>query len=204
MKNVVLCGSMKVKDQILKVADELKSLGYEALLPVECMEGRPKEIASRAHFGRIVDARNQFILIVNATKNGIENYIGPNSFAEIAFGFYHDKEVFVLNDFYEPYRDELEGWGAVALHGDLSKLNDFEYKDEPDILRLATQIFLNANAISTALLQRKMHIGFGRAAAIIDELEDMGIISEPRKVGNRLKREILISSIEEYDNPAKL
>ena len=87
----------------------------------------------------------------------------------------------------------------VALHGDLSKLNNYEYKEEPDALRLATQIFLNANAVSTALLQRKMRIGFGRAAAIIDELEDMGVISEPRKVGNSLKREVLISSIEEYD-----
>ena len=199
MKNVVICGSMKVKDQILKVADELKSLGYEAILPVECMEGQPKEIASRAHFGRIVNPSNNFILIVNATKGDIDNYIGPNSFAEIAFGFYHDKKVFVLNDFYEPYRDELEGWGVVALHGDLSKLNNYEYKEEPDALRLATQIFLNANAVSTALLQRKMRIGFGRAAAIIDELEDMGVISEPRKVGNSLKREVLISSIEEYD-----
>lgn len=190
---------MKVKDQILKVADGLKSLGYEAILPVECMEGKPKEIASRAHFGRIVNPSNNFILIINATKGDIDNYIGPNSFAEIAFGFYHDKEVFVLNDFYEPYRDELEGWGVVALHGDLSKLNNYEYKEEPDALRLATQIFLNANAISTALLQRKMRIGFGRAAAIIDELEDMGVISEPHKIGNSLKREVLISSIEEYD-----
>lgn len=122
MKNIVLCGSMKVKDEIIRVQELLKEKGYNVLLPVECMEGKPKVIASRAHFDRIVNSDNEYILIVNATKNGIENYIGPNSFAEIAFAFYHNKKTFVLNEFYEPYLDELEGWGVLELHGDLDKL----------------------------------------------------------------------------------
>lgn len=122
MKNIVLCGSMKVKDEIIRVQELLKEKGYNVLLPVECMEGKPKVIASRAHFDRIVNPDNEYILIVNAAKNGIENYIGPNSFAEIAFAFYHNKKTFVLNEFYEPYLDELEGWGVLELHGDLDKL----------------------------------------------------------------------------------
>lgn len=122
MKNIVLCGSMKVKDDIIRVQELLKEKGYNVLLPVECMEGKPKVIASRAHFDRIVNPDNEYILIVNAAKNGIENYIGPNSFAEIAFAFYHNKKTFVLNEFYEPYLDELEGWGVLELHGDLDKL----------------------------------------------------------------------------------
>lgn len=122
MKNIVLCGSMKVKDDIIRVQELLKEKGYNVLLPVECMEGKPKVIASRAHFDRIVNPDNEYILIVNAAKNGIENYIGPNSFAEIAFAFYHNKKTFVLNDFYEPYLDELEGWGVLELHGNLDKI----------------------------------------------------------------------------------
>ena len=123
MKNVVICGSMKVKDQILDVAAQLKKLKYKPLLPIECMNGEPKVVASRAHMDRIVDKNNTYILIVNAKNGGINNYIGPNSFAEIAFGFYYKKKVFVLNDIYEPYRDELDGWGVVALHGDLEKMD---------------------------------------------------------------------------------
>lgn len=123
MKNIVLCGSMKVKDEIIRVQKLLEKKGYNVLLPVECMEGKPKVIASRAHFDRIVNPNNEYILIVNATKNGIDNYIGPNSFAEIAFSFYHNKKTFVLNDFYEPYLDELEGWGVLELHGDLDKID---------------------------------------------------------------------------------
>jgi len=120
--NIVLCGSMKVKDKIIEISNELEKMGYNVLLPVECMQGLEKVIASRAHFDRISNPDNQAILIVNVTKNGIENYIGPNSFAEIAFGFYFNKKVFLLNDIYEPYKDEIIGWNIKCLNGDLSKI----------------------------------------------------------------------------------
>lgn len=121
-KNIVLCGSMKVKDKIVDLSKELEEMGYNVLLPVECMQGLDKVIASRAHFDRIADPKNDTVLIVNATKNGIENYIGPNSFAEIAFGFYFKKNVYLLNDIYEPYKDEIIGWNITPLKGDLNKL----------------------------------------------------------------------------------
>ena len=110
IKNIVICGSMKIKDKIIDVANSLEKLGYNVLLPVECMQGLDKVIASRAHFDRISNPENDIILIVNVSKNGIDNYIGPNSFAEIAFGFYFNKKVFLLNDIYEPYKDEIIGW----------------------------------------------------------------------------------------------
>lgn len=123
MKNIVLCGSMKVKDKILELGKVLEEEDYNVLLPIECMQGLDKIIASRAHMDRIVDPNNEIILIVNETKNGIENYIGPNSFAEIAFGFYFKKRVYLLNDIYEPFKDELLGWGVTPLKGDISKID---------------------------------------------------------------------------------
>ena len=123
-KNVVLCGSMKFKNEIVKISERLKGLGYNVLLPEECMRGEDKLIASRAHFNRIVDPNNGIILVVNATKNGIPNYIGPNTFAEIAFGFFHNKKVFLLNDIYNPYDDELLGWKVICLKGNLNKIKE--------------------------------------------------------------------------------
>lgn len=55
-------------------------------------------------------------------KNGVKNYIGPNSFAEVAMGFYNKKKVFLKNDIYEPYKDELLGWEVIPLKGDLEKM----------------------------------------------------------------------------------
>lgn len=122
MNNVVLCGSMKVKDKILEVSDDLKKMGFNVLLPVECMRGEEKIIASRAHLDRICNPDNEIILIVNEVKNDKENYIGPNTFAEIAFGFYFHKRVYLLNDIYLPYKDELIGWNIIPLKGDLKKI----------------------------------------------------------------------------------
>lgn len=122
MNNIVLCGSMKVKDKILEVKKDLEDMGYNVLLPIECMEGLPKEIASRKHFERIISKDNSIILIVNAKKNDIENYIGPNSFAEIAFAFFYNKKIYLLNDYYKPYMDELLGWKVIPLNGDLNNI----------------------------------------------------------------------------------
>lgn len=155
---IVLCASMKVKDKVIEVAQILKKMGHTVLLPVECMQGLPKEIASRAHFDRIVNPDNDTVLIVNATINGIDNYIGPNSFAEIAFAFYHRKDIFLLNDVYEPYLDELNGWHVKTLKGNLDLLNKGEEKmNQKEIIEnlieafkacdiaLATQNFINPN-----------------------------------------------------------
>ena len=157
---------------VLAVADQLKELGYEAQLPIECMEEQPKALASRAHMERVINPENHFILIVNAKKGDIENYIGPNSFAEIAFGYYYHKNVFLLNDIYEPYRDELEGWDIIPLRGNLKHLNNFECPEAKDYLKAAVAIMLEFGKVSTNLLQRKLRIGYGRAASILDELED--------------------------------
>lgn len=119
---IVLCGSMKVKNDIIRIKEELEKLDFEVLLPIECMQGLPKEIASRAHFTRIENPKNEYVLIVNSTKNGIKNYIGPNSFAEIAFAFYFKKKIYVLNNYYEPYLDELSGWHVKELHGNLESI----------------------------------------------------------------------------------
>ena len=42
MKNIVLCGSMKVKDKIVELGKALEEKGYNVLLPIECMQGLDK------------------------------------------------------------------------------------------------------------------------------------------------------------------
>ena len=98
MKNIILCGSMKVKNDILNICKLLQNMKYNVLLPTECMQGIEKTIASRAHFDRICDEKNDTILVVNSKKDNIDNYIGPNTFAEIALGFYFNKDIYLLND----------------------------------------------------------------------------------------------------------
>ena len=55
------------------------------------------------------------------------------------------------------------------------------------LLEEATKIVVQANQASTSLLQRRLRIGYNRAARIIDQMEERGIISardgsKPRQV----------------------
>lgn len=118
MEKIILCGSMKVKEKILEIKEVLEKENYHVLLPEECLKGMEKSISSRAHFKRIVE-EDAKVLVVNEKKNNIDNYIGPNTFAEIAFAFYYRRKIYLLNDIYDAYKDELTGWNIIPLKGNL-------------------------------------------------------------------------------------
>ena len=59
--------------------------------------------------------------------------------------------------------------------------------DSDDAIFDAIKVAVDANMISTSLLQRKLSLGYSRAARIVDKLEKLGIVgpfegSKPRKV----------------------
>ena len=122
MKRIVLCGSMKLKEKIFEIEKILKNKGYEVVTPKEFKVEMTKGDATKLHFDEITNEKTNIVLAVNVTKNGIENYIGPNTFAEIAMAFYFNKKIYLLNDIYELYRDELEGWNVIPLNGNLDNL----------------------------------------------------------------------------------
>ena len=76
-------------------------------------------------------------------------------------------------------RDDSEG----ADVGGEGYLNDRQFLD-------AVEIAVNTRKISTSLIQRKLSIGYGKAAKFIDIMEDMGIVGEAN--GQR-PREVLLS-----------
>ena len=95
------------------------------VVPREFIVDMEKKEASLLHFSEIDKNDVDALLIVNENKNGQENYIGANEFAELAFGFYKGKKIFLLNDIYEPYAEELVAWQVEPLKGDLTQLKNF-------------------------------------------------------------------------------
>ena len=67
--------------------------------------------------------------------------------------------------------------------------------DDPKF-NAAIDVAFEANKISTSLLQRKLSIGFGRAAKYIDAMCDLGIVSEP---DGQKPREVLMTRNEYYE-----
>ncbi len=60
--------------------------------------------------------------------------------------------------------------------------------DEDELFNQAVEIIKTEGKASTSLLQRKLQIGYNRAARIIDMMEEKGIVSKANHVG---KREVL-------------
>ena len=63
--------------------------------------------------------------------------------------------------------------------------------DDEKLLREAIALVKRQKGASASLLQRKMRIGYPKAARLIDQMEEMGIIGPPEAAG-RL-REVLVS-----------
>lgn len=109
------------------------------------------------------------------------------------------KEVQKITDFIRmqrppEYNDEiisqpvqLNGRGGVVADYGANDANDEMWKD-------AIQVIIEGRKASTSLLQRRLRIGYGRAARLIETMEEQGIVGPAD--GSR-PREVLISSIDE-------
>ena len=80
------------------------------------------------------------------------------------------------------FSDTKDDFDAFDLLGDETFLN-------------AVELSLRARKVSTSLLQRKLSIGYGKAAKFIDAMEELGIISAPK---GQKPREVLIT-LEEWN-----
>ncbi len=70
-------------------------------------------------------------------------------------------------------------------------------QDRDPLLDEAVKTVINNQKASTSFLQRKLSIGYNRAARIMDQLESAGVVSPPN--GSK-PRKILITSFEDWQN----
>jgi S-DNA-T family DNA segregation ATPase FtsK/SpoIIIE len=65
---------------------------------------------------------------------------------------------------------------------------------DDDMWRDAVRVVIEGGKASTSLLQRRLRIGYGRAARLIEEMEEQGIVGSSD--GNR-PREVLVTSLDQ-------
>lgn len=76
-----------------------------------------------------------------------------------------------------------------------SKVLDVKDNKADELLIKAIQLVVEAQNVSTSFLQRKLRVGYSRAARLIDQMEERGIISKMDSTG---KRQVLITK-EQFD-----
>ena len=86
--------------------------------------------------------------------------------------------------------------GADAPWEDLVEATGDENSDA--LVKQATQIVRQSRRASASMLQRRLRIGYPRAARLMDELEDLGVVG-PVQAGGR-EREVLLDPEEDDEN----
>lgn len=111
-----------------------------------------------------------------------------------------DEETMKVTDFVRmqrppQYNDEIITQ-PVQLNGRGGIVPDYSNVDDADepIYREAVKVVIDSRKASTSLLQRRLRIGYGKAARLIETMEEQGVISHAD--GNR-PREVLVSSVDE-------
>ena len=89
----------------------------------------------------------------------------------------------------EKYNKEKKSVDSDAFGAD----GEGSGNSEDDLLYRAIEVALENGKISTSLLQRRLSLGFGKAARIIDRMQEMGIVSAPN---GQKPRDILITEDE--------
>lgn len=135
---IAICCSMSASGKVLEVVKELEKNGHELIVPRnlekyalgiwdienahESTQNKIEGDLIRGYFEKIKNC--DAVLAVNEEKNGIENYIGGNTFLEIAFGHVLNKKIYLLNQIPEvSYKDEIIAMRPIILNSDLSKIN---------------------------------------------------------------------------------
>ena len=108
-----------------------------------------------------------------------------NRIVRIHAPFVSDAEIEKINNFLRS-QAEPDYVDEILNFADEKELNESKNQGEKDELyQTAVEIIKTEGKASTSFLQRKLQIGYNRAARIIDMMEEEGIVSKANHVGKR-------------------
>lgn len=119
--------------------------------------------------------------------------------------FIEDSETVKVTDFLRmqrppQYDDEIISQ-PVQLNGKGGVVADFGANDaDDDMFRDAVRVVIEGKKASTSLLQRRLRVGYARAARIIETMEEQGIVGP---ADGARPREVLVSSLDEVFGSAE-
>ena len=126
---------------------------------------------------------------------------GMNKPKRIQGAWVMDEEVMKITDHLRmqsapQYNDEIVSQ-PVQLNGKGGVVMDFDAGSGDDMYKDALRVVIESRKASTSLLQRRLRIGYARAARIIEEMEEQGVIGAAD--GSR-PRDVLINSLDELSS----
>ena len=122
----------------------------------------------------------------NQDDPGVTPGPGPDNGGEVEQYVYKQAEY--NKDFISIMESEAAKCGNSGKKGGGADDSDGADDNDPKF-REAVKLAIDAGKISTSLMQRNLGVGYGRAAKIIDQMEDLGYVSPPD--GNKPRRVLI-------------
>ena len=196
MSDLMLVAGKEIENYIQKLSQMARAAGIHIIMAtqrpsVDVITGTIKaNFPTRISFQVTSKIDSRTIL----GEQGAEQLLGKgdmlymssaNRVVRIHAPFVSDNEIEKINNFLrsqsEPdYVDEILNFADEKEIGDSANQGD---KDE--LYQQALEIIRSEGKASTSFLQRKLQIGYNRAARIIDMMEADGVVSKANHVGKR-------------------
>jgi len=197
MSDLMLVAGKEIESYIQKLSQMARAAGIHIIMAtqrpsVDVITGTIKaNFPTRISFQVTSKIDSRTIL----GEQGAEQLLGKgdmlymssaNKIVRIHAPFVSDNEIEKINNFLrsqaEPdYVDEILNFADEKEIGDNSK----NIGDKDELYQSALKIIKSEGKASTSFLQRKLQIGYNRAARIIDMMEDEGVVSKANHVGKR-------------------
>ncbi len=197
MSDLMLVAGKEIENYIQKLSQMARAAGIHIIMAtqrpsVDVITGTIKaNFPTRISFQVTSKIDSRTIL----GEQGAEQLLGKgdmlymssaNRILRIHAPFVSDDEIERINNFLrsqaEPdYIDEILNYADEKEIGEGSKSEG----DKDELYQTAVEIIKSEGKASTSFLQRKLQIGYNRAARIIDMMEEEGIVSKANHVGKR-------------------
>lgn len=208
LADLMMVAAKEVEDSIIRLAQMARAAGIHMILAtqrpsVDVITGLIKaNVPSRIAFATSSGTDSRTIL----DQNGAEKLLGrgdmlflpmgANKTVRVQGAYISDSEVQAITDFVKNQQDP--NYVEEMIPTDEPKVGNGGSDD--DKYDEALEIVRELETASISLLQRRLRIGYNRAANIMDDLEANGIVSE--QDGSK-PRDVLITSSKEEEMNAE-
>lgn len=211
LSDLMMVAARDVEALVVRIAQKARAAGIHLILATQ----RPSVNVITGLIKANVPARIAFTTVSQVDSRtiidqmGAEKLLGKGDMLfmtsempapkRVQAAFVADDETHKVNEFVRSqrapdYNEEVVSQPVQIGKGGVVVTDTTRDNADEDMFHDAVQVVIENRKASTSLLQRRLRIGYGRAARLIEEMEEQGIIGAAD--GSR-PREVLVSSMDQ-------
>lgn len=210
LADLMMAAARDVEALIVRIAQKARAVGIHLVLATQ----RPSVDVITGLIKANVPARIAFTVASQVDSRTILDQIGAEKLLgqgdmlmltpamskpkRIQGAWVTDEEVMKITDHLRlqsppQYNDEVISQ-PVQLNGKGGVVMDFNASGSDDMYKDAVRVVIESGKASASLLQRRLRVGYARAARLIEEMEEQGIIGA---ADGARPRDVLVSSMDD-------